>query len=193
VTVAYATLEELQDRTTDNAAKVDVLQGALDAATGAVDSYCGRNFDLSATATARVFKVTRTDRCRVDDIGSLTDLVIKTGRPGSFGTTLTVDTHYWLEPLNSITLGRPYEYVWTESLFTAAPYATVQVTAKWGWPAVPDEVSQATLLLAQRLYTRKDSPTGVAGFGDYGVVRVTASDADVARLLDPYAKPSGGW
>lgn len=191
--MAYATLIELQDRTTDNAAKADVLQGALDAATGAVNSYCGRTFDLAGSASARVFKVTRKDRVRIDDIGSLTDLVVKTGTPGSYTSTLTVDTQYWLEPLNSLDHGRPYEYAWSRDLFTVAPYATVQVTARWGWPSVPDEVAQATLLLAQRLYTRKDSPTGVAGFGDYGVVRVTASDADVARLLDPYAKPSGGW
>ena len=191
--MAYATLAELQERTTDNAAKASVLQGALDAATGAVNSYCGRSFDLAASASARVFKVTRPDRVAVSDIGTTTGLIVKVGQPGSWTTTLTVDTQYWLEPLNAIDLGRPYEWVWTQSLFTPAPYATVQVTAKWGWPSVPDEVSQATLLLAQRLYTRKDSPTGVAGFGDFGVVRVTASDADVARLLDPYAKPSGGW
>jgi hypothetical protein len=183
----------MQARVTDRASSAAILQDALDAAEGAVTQYCGRDFDLSASATARVFEVTRDDRVAVDDIGSLTDLVIRMGRPGAFTTTLAVDTQYWLKPLNALTLGRPYEWVFTESLFTVAAYPTVQVTAKWGWPTVPAEVSEATLILAQRLYSRKDSPTGVAGFGDYGVVRITAADADVARLLDPYAKPSGGW
>jgi hypothetical protein len=166
---------------------------ALNAASAAVESYCGRVFTLDTTATARVYDVTRSDRVAIDDIATTTGLIVKTGRPGSFTTTLTVDTQYWLKPLNAVAQGRPYEWVFTEDLFTVAPYPTVQVTAKWGWPSVPAEVSQATLLLAARLYARKDSPTGVAGFGDYGVVRITASDADVARLLDPYAKPSGGW
>lgn len=191
--MTYASLADLQARVTDYSGASALLQSALDAAEQAVNDYTGRDFDLDATATARVFEVTRADRVAVDDIGSTSGLIVKTGRPGAFTTTLTVDTQYWLKPLNSLTKGRPYEWVWTDGLFTVANYATVEVTAKWGWPAVPKPVKDATLLLAQRLYTRKDSPTGVAGFGDYGVVRVTASDADVARLLDPYAKPSGGW
>ncbi len=191
--MAYATLAQLQARTTDRAGDATNMQATLDAAEAAVNAYCGRTFSLAGSASARVFEVERTDRVYVDDIGSTTDLVVKTGRPGSFTTTLTVDTQYWLKPLNAITLGRPYEWVWTGSLFTVADYPTVQVTARWGWPSVPADVTEATLLLASRLWSRQSSPTGVAGFGDYGVVRVTASDADVARLLDPYAKPSGGW
>ncbi len=191
--MAYATLEQLQSRITERASDAADLQTTLDAAESAVNQYCGRTFTLAGSASARVFEATRTDRVAVDDIGSTTDLVVTTGRPGSFTTTLTVDTGYWLKPLNAITLGRPYEWVWTEDRFTVADYPTVQVTARWGWPSVPDDVTEATLLIASRLWSRRSSPTGVAGFGDYGVVRVTASDADVARLLDPYAKPSGGW
>ncbi len=191
--MAYATIAELQARITTRASSTAILQDALNAAESAVNSYTGRDFDLDAVVSARVFEVTREDRVAVNDIGSTSGLIVKTGRPGAFSTTLTVDTQYWLKPLNAIVLGRPYEWVWTESLFTAADYPTVEVTAKWGWPSVPADVKEATLLYAARLYARKDSPTGVAGFGDYGVVRITSQDADVARLLDPYAKPSGGW
>ena len=191
--MAYATLAELQARITDRASSATQLTDALTAAEGAVNSHCGRDFDLDAAASARVFEVIRSDRVQVDDIGSTTGLIVKTGRPGSFSTTLTIDTQFWLKPYNAIVKARAYEWVWSDSLFTEADYPTVEVTAKWGWPAVPAEVKEATLLMASRLYSRKDSPTGVAGFGDYGVVRVTASDADVSRLLDPYTKPSGGW
>ena len=47
------------------------------------------------------------------------------------------------------------------------------------------EVDTATLLLASRLYKRRQSPEGTAGFGGDGVVvRVLANDPDVKALLE---------
>ena len=46
-------------------------------------------------------------------------------------------------------------------------------------------VQHAILLLASRLYQRRKSPEGVAGFGAEGVlIRVLADDPDVRRLLE---------
>jgi hypothetical protein len=39
-----------------------------------------------------------------------------------------------------------------------------------------------------RQFKRYDSPLGVAGFGDIGVMRVSRVDPDVAALLEPYVK-----
>lgn len=48
-----------------------------------------------------------------------------------------------------------------------------------------DDVAEAKLLLAARLYRRRMTPEGVAGFGGDGVVvRVLARDPDVAALLE---------
>jgi hypothetical protein len=47
-----------------------------------------------------------------------------------------------------------------------------------------DEVQEAIVLLASRLYKRRNSPEGVAGFNDLGVVRIVASDPDIGRLLE---------
>jgi hypothetical protein len=47
-----------------------------------------------------------------------------------------------------------------------------------------DEVQEAIVLLASRLYKRRQSPEGVAGWGDLGVIRVLASDPDIERLLE---------
>jgi hypothetical protein len=67
--------------------------------------------------------------------------------------------------------------------------ALVKVTGVWGWPAVPAAISQATILQAARHFKRYDSPLGVAGFGDFGVVRVSRFlDADVQMLVEPYKK-----
>jgi hypothetical protein len=53
------------------------------------------------------------------------------------------------------------------------------------------EVVEAILLIASRLYARRNSPEGVAGWGDLGVIRVLARDPDVEALLErhvDYAK-----
>jgi len=46
------------------------------------------------------------------------------------------------------------------------------------------EVQEAIVLLASRLYKRRQSPEGVAGWGDLGIVRIIASDPDIERLLE---------
>ena len=47
-----------------------------------------------------------------------------------------------------------------------------------------DETQEAIVLYASRLYKRRQSPEGVAGWGDLGVVRVMAIDPDINRLLE---------
>ena len=66
--------------------------------------------------------------------------------------------------------------------------ANVKVTATFGWTEVPTAIRQASILLASRQYKRYDSPLGVAGFGDLGVVRVSNIDPDIAKLLEPFMK-----
>jgi hypothetical protein len=48
------------------------------------------------------------------------------------------------------------------------------------------EVQQAILLLASRLYKRRQSPEGVAGWEEMGAVRIIARDPDVERLIEQY-------
>jgi len=64
----------------------------------------------------------------------------------------------------------------------------VQVTGTWGWSSVPTAIKQATIMSATRLYKRYDSPLGVLGFGDLGVVRISRIDPDIASLLMPYRR-----
>lgn len=52
---------------------------------------------------------------------------------------------------------------------------------------VPDAVRTACLLLASRLWDRRQSPGGVLGTNnDIGVIRITGSDRDVEKLLAPH-------
>jgi hypothetical protein len=73
----------------------------------------------------------------------------------------------------------------------AAPFDTDP--APDNWSAAPRIVQGATMLAA-RLFERRNSPQGVAAFGDGAAAYVQRNDPDVAILLriGPYAKPAVG-
>jgi len=50
------------------------------------------------------------------------------------------------------------------------------------------KVRLACVMHAARYYKRKDSPEGVAGFGEFGPVRVSSFDPDVERILGRFLK-----
>ena len=60
----------------------------------------------------------------------------------------------------------------------------VYVEPDAGYARRHPEVTEAILLIASRLYARRNSPEGVAGWGDLGVIRVIARDPDVEALLE---------
>jgi hypothetical protein len=126
----------------------------------------------------------------VDDIGSLDGLTVEIGR-GSDWSNITAGVEP--EPTDALNKGEPI----TSLLHLLQPwqYATgqrVRVMAKWGWPAVPDVVVTACLIQAQRLYKRKDSPEGVIGSAEWGVVRVARIDPDVQANIQHLVLPGFG-
>jgi hypothetical protein len=157
-----------------------------------VDDICHRTFSLAGTASARTFYPDSGLLCTVDDIGSTSGLVVKVDEDltGTFETTVTT---YTSQPDNALAKGRPitrlvaYDVYWPQDL-----RPTVEVTAKWGWPAVPEPVKSATAIMAGRLYKRADSLLGVAGFGDLGAIMLRAVDPDVKLMLQPYIRVAVG-
>ena len=61
----------------------------------------------------------------------------------------------------------------------------VDVTGRWGWPAVPAQVRQAAQLMAVRLYERGFTPLGMVTM-DAGAAYISKTDADVMRLLSAF-------
>lgn len=55
------------------------------------------------------------------------------------------------------------------------------------------EVVQAVLMLGARLYKRRLSPEGVAGWEDLGAVRVVARDPDIERLIEQHVDAYKVW
>ena len=171
-----------------------LLDSACDAATESVNQHCQRQFQKVTVATARVYQPRDSYTVEVDDFYSTTGLVIATdgGDTGTYGTTWTT-ADYVLEPFDGIEAGMtgfPYRKIRAvESLtFPRSARPRVQVTALWGWTAVPESVTLATKVIAAYLFNLKDSPLGVASFGDAGLIRVREVP-QAAMLLTPYAHP----
>ena len=190
---SYVALSELKSAlgitgSTDD----DFLNLAIDSAEESIDDLCGRVFTAAGSASARTYRA-QPYIVVTDDISTLTGLVVKTDTSGdgTFDTTWS-STDYQVEPLNNLTKGRSVNNLRAVGSYTFPVFgdglASVEVTAKWGWPAVPDSIKQATLMLASRLYSRKASPMGVIGVGDFGPVRVSRSAPDVAHLLMDYRR-----
>jgi hypothetical protein len=199
ITNGYCTLSDVKAalRITDT---VDdsLIELSIEAASREIDGYCQRSF-YSTTAT-RVFETTNAFVTETDDIVSITTLKVSDDGV-TYGTTWAT-TDYQLEPLNGVTAGltQPYtrvraigDYLFPQWSITGtySNFAGVQITGVFGWAAVPTAVKQAAILLSMRQFKRYDSPLGVAGFGDIGVMRVGRVDPDVEALLMPFKKMVG--
>jgi len=66
----------------------------------------------------------------------------------------------------------------------------VQIAGVFGWPQVPSAVHQAALLIASDWFKLKDAPWGVAGMGDFGVVK-TSPNPWISDQLRPYIRGRG--
>lgn len=188
----YASLEELkahlgETRDTYN----DTLSLALNAAHGAVDSYVGRSFTKDSTATARTFTPRNVDRVTVDDFWTTTGLVIKTDHDFDLDYDITWDAADFVALRYPDHSDRPYNVIHgtRQRWFPANLRKAVQVTAQWGWPAVPPEVREATLLQAAYLYERRKAPAGVLGSEAAGFFEFRGKlDPDARGLLRAYRK-----
>ncbi|MGW2261447.1 phage gp6-like head-tail connector protein [Streptomyces sp. NPDC001780] len=170
-----------------------LLDSALAAASRGIDTATGRRFWLDDDPTVRTFRTAGRlvrdaagERLLIDDAGA-EPAMVETGT----GAPWTAVTGYDTAPDNALARGRP---VTALSLYPGG-WGTgqrVRVTARWGWPAIPDEITEATLIQAARLYRRKDSPEGVTGSAEWGVVRLSRRDPDVWALIEHFCLPGFG-
>lgn len=175
----------------DDALVDPLLDAARLAASRGIDAYCGRRFYLDGAVSQRVYMMNDRvvadadgDLLLVDDIGATAGLIVEIGNAVDGWTVVTSEVE--TEPENAAVRGRAITALRRPYWYRTSRATRVRVTAKWGWPAVPDEVSEAALIYATRLYKRKDSPEGVAGSAEWGVVRMSRTDPDVAALLSSY-------
>lgn len=198
----YADLATLKAQLTieeDDTSRNTLLNKALTSASRSIDRATGRRFWLDPTVVARVYNPRGRVVCDddgetllVDDIGSVTGLVVETGPASGPWTTVT---GYETVPDNALADGRAITGLlrpggaWS---WRTAGTARVRVTARFGWPAVPDEIESAALIQATRLYKRKDSPEGIIGSAEWGVRNLSRRDPDVWNLIEPFILPGFG-
>jgi hypothetical protein len=193
----YSTLPLLKQAlgiSATDATRDDLLNLALAGASRAIEQYCeGRRFYLDQTASARTYpldhrtvvETRRGYRVLVDDFGDTTGLIVEVKCDSSAWTTLTLSTDFETYPDNALAQNMALTGIFTRRFAQSPLYwnTDIRVTARWGWPQVPTQVEHAALLQATRLYKRKDSPEGVSGSADWGLIRVPNLDPDVQRLL----------
>ena len=193
----YAQLDDLKallripaSDTVDNAQ----LTRAIEAASRRIDGVCDRIFYQEPTATARVYDATNLASVSIDDVSTMTGFVVKVDDGFDYATTLVLDVDFRVEPLNNLSKGLPvYRLVSLSGIFPKSTVRPgVQVTARWGFPSVPTAITEATLLMAGRLFKRGDSLLGVAGFTDMGVITVRGVDPDVDHLIQPFRRMAVG-
>jgi hypothetical protein len=201
ITNGYATLTQIKNYmsisdNTDN----DLLEDLIESASRSIDRMANRRFYLDANASARLYRAYSDIFVYVDDIGTTSNLsvALDINGNGTYTKTLTLNQDYILDPLTAASLGRPFTQLTMVSNTETWPIFPgltqnglrpgVQVTARWGWPSVPDDINMACLILTADLYKRKDAPGGILGLGDLGVVRMSPIGRDVTAMVRAYKK-----
>lgn len=192
----YASIDAVKDalKITDNS-RDELLTSALSAASRHIDRTCGRRFWLDAEPTARTLNARgRTvedddgEHLLVADIGDLDALRVEVGF-GSSWSDITDSVE--AEPTDALGQQRPVTSLLTDR-WPVGRRQRVRITTRWGWPEVPAVVDQASQLQATRLFKRKDSPEGISGSAEWGVIRLTRVDPDVYGLIEKLVLPGIG-
>jgi hypothetical protein len=199
----YATLAQIKSAlriASGDATDDALLEMAVESASRLIDAYCGRNFILAGTAT-RYYNTENPYVVQIDDARSITSVETSTGLDGVYDTTWTIGTaggqgDAQPEPINDYLGGVVWPYTRIRAIgdytFPTGPENSIKVTAVFGWPNIPVTVTQATILQSSRIFTRLQSPLGVAGFGDMGIMRVSRGlDPDVVQLVEGYRRVNG--
>ena len=193
LTNAYASLIQLKSAI-GIADGIDdpMLEMAIESASRQIDSYTERYFYNAGTAV-KLFAPLDNYVCATEDFITLTK--VETSEDGESYDTEWAASDWQAEPLNGRAGGLVTSYTQIRAIEDYLfPYrngeATVRLTGTWGWSAVPIAITQATIILASRIFKRLDSPLGIIS-GELGSMRVGYRlDPDVQHLIDPYRKIS---
>jgi len=165
VTDPYATAAEYRDRVdkTDTGDDATIL-AQLTTVSRFLDLRLRRFFTQDAAAAVRTFDGNGEALLWLPaDIATTTGLVVKVDLNEDYdftdsGETLTINTHFWVGPADADKgpEPRPYEcleVVPNNGLFDVWPdqKRVVQVTAKFGWPAVPGGIKERTIDLTRQM------------------------------------------
>ena len=193
ITNGYATLSEAKARLGIPVADTgddSIIENIVEAASRQIDKFCNRQF-YQNVGQARYYTAASDVLVFIDDCVSISAVATDRNLDRTWSTVVAVsDTE--LAPLNASVLNFPYTELRMKPLASNEfdlGLDLIKITGTWGWPAIPDAVNEACLLLTSRLFRRKDSPFGVTGGGEVGnQIAISGVDPDIQNLLAPYRK-----
>lgn len=199
----YATLADLRDwfRLNEDADPSDTVDDAdmtraLSAASRRIDHLCSRSF--YQVPEARTFAAHDAYKVKLgppfNDLVSVTEIATDDGT-GQFATVWAATDYQLLTKdgspnANAGPEARPFEQVVAVGDHTFPTPGRrgrrdlVRITGTWGWPTIPASVVEACLILAAEGVKLRDMPFGVAGFGEFGAVRVRDNPKALQDLAD---------
>jgi hypothetical protein len=190
ITNGYCTLAEFYERyesvSADSGTQDTKIEDHIEAASRWIDRHTMRKF--YATTETRYFTARDVLACNVTDLLSVTTL--KTDEDGDRTYEVTwKTTDYDLMPYNDT----PYQ--WLEvtpngSYYFPTVRRGVEIAGSWGYVATtPEDIKEACLLQASRLFGREAAVLGVGGATALGTTTVkTPKDEDIFALLEHYVK-----
>lgn len=175
------------------------LESVVTAISRAIDNATGRRFYRNAADETRYYTLGDGDGGTFfcpDDIGTITTLKTDSDGDRTYEDTWTA-TDYDLMPYNAALDGWPYLWieVTPEGDYSFPAMAKgIEIDGKFGFSSTaPATITEACLLMAEKLFKRKDLIFGSAGSVDLGmittqIVKLALADAEIQLLLAPYKR-----
>lgn len=190
----YCTPAQLKSRTgiSDSYDDAEIL-GACRAVSRWIDQHCDRVF-TRRTATMKLEPAGPYSLC-TPDLVSVTTLKTDGDGDGVFEVTWTA-ADYELQPVNATAQleSQPYTaiaavgaYLFPLTYSTSRRSNRAEVVGVWGWPSLPAGVAEAAAIISGDYLKLGGMSFGVAGYGDYGVIRARASKPAL-DMLHPYRR-----
>lgn len=180
----------------------DEVATCCSAASRMVEDTCDRIFYQFDSPSTRRYIPENYYEVVTHDIATTDGLVVQVDQTydGSYATTLTLDSDFLMDPPDGFDYANmqvPYSGLrivgvnTTHNAFfppaTEFRQYTVKVTATFGWPFVPDEVTFATKKAAAWLFKSKDAPDGFIGLDGWGP-RFYKDNPMIKTLLGPFMR-----
>jgi hypothetical protein len=161
-----------------------VIDSLLETVSRFIDNETGRHFWAGTTDDVRYYTPEESGFLFIDDLSALPTTVKTDSAYNRAYSTTIATTDLDFEPVNALLDGQPF------TMIEIAPHASeyfpitrkgVEITGKFGFPSVPDDIKGATLGIVLNIYQ------GRSGQSSAGNVSVTASGV----VIRPQDVP--GW
>jgi len=193
ITNGYATLVQVKARLgigpTDTADDT-TLEAMVTAVSRAIDNRCARRFWRDTSDATRYFTAQDWDVVWPGDMASVVSVATDDG--SRTYSDVWEASEYELTPYDAATDGWPYTAIRVSPTGRGFPVGLargVRVVGRWGWPSVPDAITEACCLITERLFQRRNAIFGVVGSPELGQLRGVLrleDDSEVMALLAPY-------